>query len=104
MTSGRWSTHDVELTADRVTKRFTPGNDGRAEREWRALTLLSAHAPGLAPEPLASDLAADRPVVVMTRLAGTPLRGAALDGARLDALARTVTALHAAVPPEAVPP
>ncbi|MFI0900426.1 phosphotransferase family protein [Streptomyces sp. NPDC020983] len=107
MTSGRWSTHGIEIAADRVTKRFLPGSRERAAREWRALTLLSAHAPGLAPEPLAAELAAERPVVVMSRLPGTPLRDAAPAAEQLDALAAALTALHSAVPPavlDTVPP
>ncbi|MFI0720750.1 phosphotransferase family protein [Streptomyces sp. NPDC021224] len=102
MTSGRWSTHAVEVAGDRVTKRFLPGGEGRAEREWRALTLLSAYAPGLAPEPLAAELTAERPVVVMSRLPGTPLRDTALGPRQLDALAAALTALHRALPPEAL--
>jgi aminoglycoside phosphotransferase (APT) family kinase protein len=105
--AGRWSTHGVEIAADRVTKRFLPGSGERATREWRALTLLSAYAPGLAPEPLGAELTAERPVVVMSRLPGAPLRDAALGAEQLDALAAALAALHSALPPEvlaAVPP
>ncbi|MGW4384726.1 hypothetical protein ACWEMJ_33225, partial [Kitasatospora sp. NPDC004531] len=51
--SQHWSTHGVEFGADTVRKRFRPDADGDPEREWRALTLLDRHAPGLAPRPLA---------------------------------------------------
>jgi hypothetical protein len=62
------------MSGDRVVKRFPRADGGRAEREWRALNLLAAHAPGLAPEPREADLTATEPVVVMSRLPGVPLR------------------------------
>ncbi|GLW51340.1 hypothetical protein Stsp02_70010 [Streptomyces sp. NBRC 14336] len=98
MSSRRWGTHGIEVISDRVIKRFATGNDGRAAREWRGLTLLTTHSPGLAPEPCEADLAAERPIVVMSRLTGRPLRGTALGNRHLDALAEAVTALHSAVP------
>lgn len=125
VTPGRWSTHGIEVAADRVTKRFLPGSGDRARREWRALTLLWTYAPGLAPEPLGAEPgsavgvsvtsprptrptpAAERPVVVMSRLPGAPLRDAGLGTEQLDALAAALAALHSALPPEvlaAVPP
>lgn len=102
MSSGRWGTHTIESTADNVIKRFAKGDDGRAEREWRALTLLAMHAPGLAPDPRKADLEASEPVVVMSRLAGVPLRGAAVEGEKIKALAEAVTALHSAVPSDII--
>ncbi|MEU4039877.1 phosphotransferase family protein [Streptomyces collinus] len=102
MSSGRWDTHGIEMTADRVIKRFASGDDGRADREWRGLTLLSAHAPGLAPEPWEADLAAEKPVVAMFRLAGVPLRGTVLGTRELGALAEALAALFAAVPPDVI--
>ncbi|GGZ03307.1 aminoglycoside phosphotransferase family protein [Streptomyces poonensis] len=98
MSSGKWSTHAIELTGDRVIKRFPNGDGGRAEREWRALTLLARHAPGLTPEPLEADLAAFEPVVVMSRLDGEPLRGGVVGSEQIKALAGAVATLHAAVP------
>jgi hypothetical protein len=71
------------------------------------LTLLTAYAPGLAPEPVKLDLAAARPTVVMSRLPGEPLRGGSLSEQRIKSLAAAVAELHAAVPPEVladVPP
>lgn len=102
MSSGRWGTHSVEMTGDRVIKRFPRKDGGRAEREWRALSLLATYAPGLAPEPREADLAAPEPVVVMSRLAGAPLRGTAVEGKRIVALAKAVTTLYEAVPPDVV--
>ncbi len=99
MSSRHWGTHGIDMTAHRVIKRFASGSDGRAAREWRGLTLLAAHAPGLAPEPYEADLAAERPFVVMSRLTGEPLRGTVMGNQQLDALAEAVSALHNAVPP-----
>ncbi|WP_329458428.1 phosphotransferase family protein [Streptomyces sp. NBC_01497] len=97
-----WSTHTVEADGERVVKTFRPGDHAEHAREWRALCLLHIHAPGLAPVPLASDPAVERPVIVMSRLPGTPLRGALADPARTAALARAVRRLHTCVPPGAV--
>jgi hypothetical protein len=68
--SREWSTHGVEITADRVVKRFRSCTGGEHDREWRALTLLERYAPDLAPAPLSADLSADPPVVIMSRLPG----------------------------------
>ncbi|MFF1714990.1 phosphotransferase family protein [Streptomyces sp. NPDC058268] len=102
MGSGVWGTHVVEVTADQVVKRFPRGDEERAAREWRALTLLAEHAPGLAPDPRSLDLAAGAPTVVMSRLAGAPLRGCSLDDEQVKALAAAVNELHAAVPADAL--
>ncbi|SOE09248.1 Phosphotransferase enzyme family protein [Streptomyces sp. 2323.1] len=100
-------THAIELLPDRVIKRFRGTDREGGAREWRALTLLAAHAPGLAPEPWDCALAADAPVVVMSRLPGVPMRGRALSDVQVAALAAALRRLHAAVPAEvlrAVPP
>lgn len=96
--SEEWGTHAVEFRSDVVVKRFPAESRGQCEREWRALTLLADHAPGLAPAPMRSDLAAEEPLVVMERLPGEPLRRAALDERQLAAFAAAVSELHAAVP------
>jgi Ser/Thr protein kinase RdoA (MazF antagonist) len=100
VSSANWSTHAVELGSQTVIKRFQEGRRDRCEREWLALTLLTTYAPGLAPEPVKLDLAAARPTVVMSRLAGEPLRGGSLSEQRIKSLAAAVEELHAAVPPE----
>lgn len=100
MGSGTWSTHGIEPASRSVTKRFPEQERELCEREWRALELLAAHAPGLAPEPLRLDAAAVRPSVVMSRLPGEPLRGAPLTEQKVKALAVAVRRLHAAVPPD----
>jgi hypothetical protein len=77
--------HAVHLGGHHVTKCFdVAGGADReaAQREWRALELLSVHAPGLAPAPLAADLSASAPFVTMSRLPGRPLRGGSVDGGR----------------------
>nr|WP_093896754.1 phosphotransferase [Streptomyces sp. Ncost-T10-10d] len=98
MTSVPWSTHTVELRSDSVIKRFRRESREESKREWRALTLLAAHAPGLAPVPRRADLAAKEPVVVMSRLPGEPLRGEPLSDQQLKALAAAASELYAAVP------
>lgn len=107
MSSDPWSTHAIELRPTCVIKRFRDGDRERGEREWRALTVLGTHAPGLAPEPWESDLAAPEPWVMMSRLDGMPLRGSVLREEHIKALAEAVRELHAAVPPDVldeVPP
>ena len=87
-------THEVAFDGDVVTKRYRASKPGAAEREWRALTLLAEHAPGLAPEPIAFEPG----VVRMSRLDGEPLRGLPVTGEHLTALAGALAELHAAVP------
>ncbi|MFI8998260.1 phosphotransferase [Streptomyces sp. NPDC053542] len=99
--------HAITFHADRVTKRFSSWDRGEHEREWRGLTLLAEHAPGLAPRPLTCALTAEPPSITMTRLPGTPLRGTHLDATQTAAVAAAVTRLHEAVPRQvltAVPP
>lgn len=88
----------MELTADHVVKRFPGGDGGCAEREWRALRLLSVHAPGLAPEPGEADITKTGSTVVMSRLAGVPLRGFVLRDEQVRALAEAARRMYAAVP------
>ncbi|MEV7216482.1 phosphotransferase [Kitasatospora cineracea] len=94
--TAQWTTHGVDLHPDTVHKRFRTDAHDEPEREWRALTLLDRHAPGLAPRPLGRTDG----TLTMSRLPGTVLRGAALTGRHLDALARAVRHLHDAVPAE----
>jgi hypothetical protein len=102
MTSAAWSAHAVELKPHSVIKRFRRGSREGCAREWRALTLLSAYAPGLAPVPQSADLAAEEPVVVMSRLPGEPLRGQLLSERQLKALAVAASETYAAVPTDAL--
>jgi hypothetical protein len=95
--TGVWSTHMVELRADQVVKRYRHCGDREHEREWRALTLLRAYAPGLAPTPLSREPA--EPALVMTRLPGAVLRGGIVDPRQTSALAAALTELHHSMPP-----
>lgn len=98
MSSDPWSTHAIELGPERVIKRFKEEERERGEREWRALSLLAVHAPGLAPAPLRSELSAPEPMLEMSRLNGLPLRGHRLREEQIVALAEAVKELHEAVP------
>ncbi|HEX3816482.1 MAG TPA: aminoglycoside phosphotransferase family protein [Mycobacteriales bacterium] len=84
------STHDVRLEDDAVVKQFRSADRGEPEREWRALHALAAHAPGLAPRPLAYALAP--PTVTMSRLPGTEL-GGAVSADQLTALGAAIDRL-----------
>jgi Ser/Thr protein kinase RdoA (MazF antagonist) len=93
------NTHAVELGPAVVVKRFRSRDQDRHGREWRALTLLAEHAPGLAPEPLRADLDADPPAIEMSRLDGVPL-AAPVTAEQTAALAEAVETLQRAIPAE----
>jgi hypothetical protein len=95
-----WSTHTVELLPDRVVKRYRQWAEREHEREWQALTLLQAYAPGLSPVPLDLDPGPPTPTLVMSRLPGTVLRGGVVESAQVSALAAALTELHHCVPAE----
>jgi hypothetical protein len=93
-------THQVSVDPARriVIKRFIQARRGEPEREWRALTLLAEHAPGLAAEPILADLAANPAVIEMSLLPGEPLGGRPLTTAQESALARAIGQLWQSVP------
>lgn len=92
--------HTVSRTSDgRVRKQYRPNPGEAPAREWRALQLLHEHAPGLAPEPLAADLEADPPYIVMSALPGTPLGGRPLSSPELRAISAALHEMHTCVPP-----
>ena len=93
-------THEVIVDPDReiVVKRFVAADRGEPAREWRALTLLAEHAPGLAPEPIRADLAADPAVIEMSLLPGQPLGGEPLTPVQESALVRAMGQLWQSVP------
>jgi hypothetical protein len=93
-----WSTHTVELLPDRVVKRYRQWAEREHEREWQALTLLRAYAPGLSPAPLDLDPGPPTPTLVMSRLPGAVLRGGIVGPAQISALAAALTELHHCVP------
>ena len=99
-------THDVSRDADRnvVTKRFIGAERGEPAREWRALTLLAEHAPGLAAEPVLADLAADPPVIEMSLLAGDALGSQPITGDQESAVIRALSQLWQSVPVGRVDP
>ncbi|QFY07284.1 phosphotransferase [Nonomuraea phyllanthi] len=98
--------HAIEVRSDVVVKRYRSSGHDEPGREWRALGLLDAYAPGLAPAPVSADLEADPPVVVMSRLGGEAVRGK-IAGRLVDALAEAVTRVQHGIPRRAleqVPP
>ncbi|HTZ94239.1 MAG TPA: aminoglycoside phosphotransferase family protein [Streptosporangiaceae bacterium] len=99
-------THQVSVDPARrvVIKRFRQAERSEPEREWRALTLLAEHAPGLAPQPVLADLAADPPVIEMSLLPGEPLGGQPLTAEQESALVRAVGQLWQSVPVSRVIP
>ncbi len=99
-------THQVSVDPARhvVVKRFVQADRGEPEREWRALTLLAEHAPGLAPEPIRADLAADPPVIEMSLLPGEPLGGRPPTAEQELALVRALGQLWQSVPVSRVVP
>lgn len=98
--AGQASTHHIEIHDDRVIKRYTSWDLGEPQREWRALTLLAEHAPGLAPCPLRLDPAAEPPTLIMSRLDGAPLRGMTTGEEHTRAMAQAITTFHQAIPTE----
>ncbi|MGH3848072.1 MAG: phosphotransferase family protein, partial [Pseudonocardiaceae bacterium] len=66
----------------------------RAQREWRALTLLARHGADYAPTPLWIDEASDQPAIGMSLLPGCPLLDAEDITPALKALAETTRAVQ----------
>ncbi|GAA0953602.1 phosphotransferase [Nonomuraea longicatena] len=102
MAADRFSTHDLKLGDDTVTKRYTSWGRGEPHREWAVLTLLAEHAPGIAPQPVQADLDANPPSIIMTRLPGGVLRGTVATGEQVGAVAATLNRLHREIPPHVV--
>jgi hypothetical protein len=95
-----FATHDIDIGKHEVVKRFRSWARDEHRREWRALIMLDACAPGLAPAPLGCDLNSRPPHVRMSRIAGRPLAGQVVTAAHLDGAAAAIDRLHAAVPAE----
>ncbi|QKG23064.1 aminoglycoside phosphotransferase family protein [Actinomadura verrucosospora] len=91
------TTHGIAIGAASVTKRYRSWDMAQPEREWRALTLLAEHAPGLAPEPLRDGTAESPPAVTMSRLPGEPL-SAPLTDAQFAALVEAMSVSQTAIP------
>ena len=92
------TTHHIEIAGDRVVKTFVSWDRGEHRREWRGLTLLHEHAPGLGPEPISADLDAHPPVIVMGRVPGESLGTRRATPEQIDALVFALDRLHFAVP------
>lgn len=92
------TTHDLTLGEHEVVKTFRSWDRDEPGREWSGLGLLHRYAEGLAPEPLARREIDGRPVVVMSRLSGSPLGAEPLSSGQVAAVAGAVTRLHTAVP------
>jgi hypothetical protein len=92
--------HEVSVDPERdiVVKRFIQADRGEPAREWRALTLLAEHAPGLAPEPIRADMDADPPIIEMSLLPGEPLGARPLTPDQESALVRAMGQLWQSVP------
>jgi Ser/Thr protein kinase RdoA (MazF antagonist) len=97
-----FATHDISVGKHEVVKRFRSWARDEHRREWHALTMLAAYAPGLAPAPLGADLDSVPPYVRMSRVPGCSLAGQIVTAACLDAVAAAIERLHAAVPAEAL--
>jgi len=95
-------THHIEISGDRVTKTYASWDRGEHRREWRGLTLLHAYAPGLGPEPIAADLEAEPPSVVMSRVPGEPLGTRRVTPEQIGALAVAIDRMHGAIPASAL--
>lgn len=89
--------HTHQLTVERavVRKRFVSWGDGEADREWKCLSLLAAHAPGVSPRPVRREFEGDAPIVVMERLDGTPLPLEPATPEQIKALGRTLRRVYA---------
>ena len=94
------STHLLTIGDQEVRKEFIADHEAQAEREWACLTVLAEHAPGLAPRPLRRE-DGDRPVIVMSRLAGATLPMRPLTTEETGALGAALRRLYD-VPVEAV--
>ncbi len=93
------ATHEVSVFRTTVDKRFAAEEAGGAAREWDALTLLEAAAPGLAPAPIARRTGADGAVTItMTRVPGRSLDAGPLSVRETEDVADALRRLHA-VPP-----
>lgn len=90
--------HAIEKEDARVVKRFAHWDLGQPLREWRALTLLAEHAPGVAPDPIEFRPDTTPPAVTMSWVPGAPLRGGVVGPDQTAALAAAVSLLWGSVP------
>ena len=89
------STHDIQVGATTVTKRYVAWDRGEPDRELAALDVLAVHAPGLAPTPISLDRVDGVPVLRMSRVPGVPLGTRPLTRHQTAALGTALRALFA---------
>lgn len=85
-------THALVFARTTVTKRYASWDRGEHHREWAVLQHIHRHAPGLAPQPLAAELAARPPHMTMSMVPGVPLTGE-LSAHQTDGLVTAITRL-----------
>lgn len=87
-------THELSFTDAEVHKRFLSWTDGEADREWKCLSLLWEHAPGIAPRPLRRETSDGHPVVIMQRLPGVSLGREPLTPEQTRSLGSTLRSIY----------
>ena len=89
-------THQIMIRGDVVRKVYVSWDRDEPGREWAGLTTLARHLPGLGPAPISRGREAGAPVVVMSRVPGTPLGSTRLTPTQIDALAEALRRLFSA--------
>ncbi|MEU9891150.1 phosphotransferase [Sphaerisporangium sp. NPDC051017] len=100
--TGPSTTHALDIGPDTVTKRYPSWEHQQPQREWRALELLTVHAPGLAPAPVRAGLDAVPPTIMMSRLTGVPLGLTAVTTDQLEAMVIAITTVQETIPTHVV--
>lgn len=88
-------THQLTFAGDIVRKRYVSWDYDEPGREWAGLSTLAGSAPDLAPTPIARESEDGAPVIVMSRLPGTPLGSEPLTAAQGAAHASALRRLFA---------
>lgn len=88
------STHRLHIVDGVVEKHYRSWEQGEPEREWDTLVLLDRVLPDFAPRPIERRWDDGGPVVVMTRVPGTPLGDRPLAAVQVAAVADALTRLH----------
>jgi hypothetical protein len=95
-------THQVSIADGVVTKRYESWARGEPQRERAALTRAYRHTHDLVPQPLTADFDSIPPTIMMSVVAGTPLRDA-LSSVQLDALERALRELWSVPAADLIP-
>jgi hypothetical protein len=96
------STHRLVIGDDEVVKTYVDWGRGEPVREWRALTLLHRHAPGLSPRPIRRGTDGGNPFIVMSRLPGRPLGEQPLTSAQVGMLGAAMRRMYRSLPLDAL--